>query len=567
MAGLRPQQILIRGRDWARHAVQSTPLILFGFFALLYLLGCQARTNNYDGMAMYLTTRSLVDHGTLAIDNPLDGRFGRDGLYYSKYGIGLSLVQIPFYLLGKLIALPAGDKSPQVIEFVTMLSNPLIMALSCLIFYFILRTLGYRRAISLRATLALGLATSFWPYSKTDFSEPLLTLCLLFAVLFMFCMRQPAISDRRVLTLSALAGGALGLAVLTKSLAIVFVPVFMIYEIYLSRRVLESPSWTRWLRMSVVLLAPVLAAVCVTLTVNTLRFGSPLITGYDSWDHPFNDVPWVVIPEMLIGPYRGLLFFDTLLFAGLVTLIILLFKGRHEIGLGAGIVAAAFFIYGSYGANLGWTGGPTWGPRYLVPIMPYLLFPMLAIGAFGRDKARLMVSTWLSPAVAQKGTLLLLLISVPIQVLGVITNYMVPALYYLPPSNFDDVRTSPILVAIWTVPLTLSFALTKRLPATGYASSDYPFGPPFPTNPHMPEFLGQFFPQSFWFTLFPHPPYVALVGILVLGPWIVLSARVLWRRAIPATDTDDFGSSVVMGSQTARGTIGGSRRFKLLRRL
>jgi hypothetical protein len=368
--------------------------------------------------------------------------------------------------------------------------------------------------------------------------------------------------------LSALAGGVLGLAVLTKSLAIVFVPVFMIYEIYLSRRVLEIPSWTRWLRMTLVLLTPVLAAVYVTLTVNALRFGSPFITGYDSWDHPFNERPWVVVPELLLGPWRGLLFFDTLLFAGLVALIVLLFKGRHEISLGAGIVAAAFFIYGSYGINGGWDGGPAWGPRYLVPIMPYLLLSLLAIGAFGLDQPRLMsLPRWLSPAVAQKGALLLVLISIPVQVLGVITNYMVPALYFSNqvPTYYpvDDVRTSPILLAIWTVPLTISFALTKRLPAKGYASSDYPFGPPFPINPHMPDTLGQFFPQSFWFTLFPHSPYVALAGILVLGPWIVLTARELWRRAMPTIGNHASASTIAVDSLIAKSATGDAHRLLL----
>src|SRR5215831_16843150 len=71
------------------------------FFSCLYILTYQGRTNSYDGQSMFATTRALVEDGTLAISSvsaSAFGTLGRHGHYYSKYGIGQSLVEAPLYL-------------------------------------------------------------------------------------------------------------------------------------------------------------------------------------------------------------------------------------------------------------------------------------------------------------------------------------------------------------------------------------------------------------------------------------------------------------------------------------
>jgi hypothetical protein len=203
------------------------------------MLTYQGRTNSYDGQSMFATTRALVEHGTLAISSVSANAFGtlgRDGLYYSKYGIGQSLAEMPLYLVGKLLGIGARSKAAQVAESVAMLTNPLIMAASCAVFYGIIRRLGYQRGTAIRTTIVLGIATSLWPYSKSDFSEPLLTLCLAVAVLCalqasrLLASKRATNSEngRELRRLDLLTGGALGIAVLAKDAAVIYVPVFLI---------------------------------------------------------------------------------------------------------------------------------------------------------------------------------------------------------------------------------------------------------------------------------------------------------------------------------------------------
>src|SRR5438132_10767766 len=62
-----------------------------------------------DGMVRYAVTQSLVERG--APDLPADfgarwGIKGQDGHYYTKYGLGQSLLAIPFFLVGKWLGNP-----------------------------------------------------------------------------------------------------------------------------------------------------------------------------------------------------------------------------------------------------------------------------------------------------------------------------------------------------------------------------------------------------------------------------------------------------------------------------
>lgn len=537
----------------------SVPGALFIFFACLYILTYQGRVNTFDGQSIFATTRALGDRASLAITHHSLGVRGVGNEYYSKYGIGQSLVELPFYLAGKVLGLFAGSRAPQVAEAVTMLVNPLLMAGVCATFYAVVCLLGMTRNTALRATLVLGIATSLWPYSKSDFSEPLLALCFLLATYWLLRPAQLVSTLERVddvkaylLRVDLLVGFVLGCAVLTKYAAIAFVPGFCLYTLL----TLPQPrSILLATRRLIAILVPVGIGGLGVLLVDTLRFGSPLVTGYASWDHPFSTPIERGLYGILISPYRGLVFYDPLLFVGLLCAPVLLWRWRREALLLANSVIISLLLYGSYVA---WDAGPAWGPRYLVPMMPFLMWPLLALGAFGgalpgRDPV-LLQGMARRLAVAASATLAV--VSTGIQFLGVAVNYYVHDNYWLvgaPGTTFlalkSSLAASPLATMLWALPMSLYYAFTKSFPASGYASSDYPFGPPFPTGPNMPQHLGDFFAQTFWFTLLPHPPLVFAVGAVVLGVGMVFSARVLlrhaWRLPPSKNDEDQRGASMM----------------------
>ncbi|PWT75486.1 MAG: hypothetical protein C5B60_05265 [Chloroflexi bacterium] len=533
------------------------------FFSCLYILTYQGRTNSYDGQSMFATTRALVEHGTLAISKVSANAFGtlgRDGLYYSKYGIGQSLAEMPLYLVGKLLGIGVRSKAAQVAESVAMLTNPLIMAASCAVFYGIIRRLGYQRGTAIRATIVLGIATSLWPYSKSDFSEPLLTLCLAVAV---FCALQASclLASKRAMAsegrcdlqrLDLCTGGALGIGVLTKDAAAIYVPVFLLYSLV----TLPDLSWRDprslalvprrlWLRRLIALLAPIIAAGILALLINILRFGSPLATGYAPGDRPFSGPVLDGLWGLLMSPRAGILFYDPLMFAGLLALPLLLRRQPLEALFPLGLFGGSLLFYAAYHS---WSGGSAWGPRYLVPALPYLLFPLLALGCFGPAAAS-SAPTFLPEQdrrlrlLARGVTIVVVGISAGVQFLGVSVNYLMEDAYRLLSLHrfgnlISSLPASPLALSLWTLRLSLQYAFLHTF-APGYASTQYPFGPPSPIAPSMPESAGVYPLQFFWFTLTPAPLWAFAVGAVVLGGGMLLSARVLLRFARAESDGGD----------------------------
>ena len=85
-----------------RWLISTIPGLLFVLFSCLYLLTYRGRSLSYDGISMLATTRAIATRGSLAIGHWGPSTLGRDGLLYSKYGIGQSLVELPGFVVGKV---------------------------------------------------------------------------------------------------------------------------------------------------------------------------------------------------------------------------------------------------------------------------------------------------------------------------------------------------------------------------------------------------------------------------------------------------------------------------------
>lgn len=528
--------VIGRGWAWVRERASAPPGLIFIFFACLYVLTCQGRVNAYDGQSMFATTRALADHGSLAISSAL-GVPGRNGLYYSKYGIGQSLAELPLYLMGKLVGVVAGSKGAPVAELFAMLTNPLLMALTCALLFGCIRTLGYTLETSVRATLVLGTATSLWPYSKVDFSEPLLTCCLVGAGLCLLLAERAGArrEQTRMFRLDLLAGVALAVAILTKYAAVIYLPVFVLYATLTLPRPISA---VRWLKRQTALLGPVVVAGCCDLAINALRFGSPFITGYGAGDRPLTGSPTRAVWGLLVSPYRGLLFYDPILFVGMLCLPLLLWRRPREAVLPIGLFVVSLAVYGTY---LAWDGGSGWGPRYMIPALPFLIWPLLSLGLFGpREDAAVSARhdvpvPKMSARLRSLGLRLSVALAATIQMLGVMVNPQINDFYWNGTAQSlvalkATLQASPLAMAIWTLPMSLRFSFTHTFPVHGYASADYPFGPPFPTAPGMPHALGAFYIQFFWWTLLPSSSLTFGVGLVALGTGMALALRGLRRR-------------------------------------
>jgi 4-amino-4-deoxy-L-arabinose transferase-like glycosyltransferase len=375
-----------------------TALYVFLFFGSLYFLSNSGDFLISDGEVMFQTTVRLASGKGLALapDPGLPQIVpGRDGLYFSKYGLGTPMAAVPLYLAGRALAklLPGAD--PMGLgHFMVAQLNVLASTASVTLVFLTGSLLFSTRGRALLVALIYGLGTSVWPYSGVFFSEPLLGLCLLTA--FYAALRYRLEGHPRWLLV---AGAALGYSVLVKVSAVVLLPLFFGYLAMAWKAKAHEKLWD-----PVLLSVPMAAAACLVLWHNYLRFGNPLDNGYagESFSTP-----------LLVGLY-GLLFSSgKSVFVYSPPLVLapwglgkLLRKVGPEALLAIALAIVTLLYYSGWWA---WYGGWCWGPRFLVPAVP---FAVLGLGAL----------PWGNLWVKACGALLLIL-GAGVQLLGVLVDF------------------------------------------------------------------------------------------------------------------------------------------------
>jgi hypothetical protein len=364
-------------------------VVLLTFFLFLYLLTANGRIDSGDGEAIYQVTRSTVEKRAFAIPPPppeekfydsfgreipeelLDGggaygAWGADGRYYSKYGIGQSLIAIPLYLGGLILgrAVP----SPGIhffTRFSTAMLNPLVSALVCVLIFGLCTQLGFPTRSAFTLTLVYGLGTIAWPYSKTFYSEPLVTMFLLASVYALVFLKNTGRIARLLL-----AGALWGASIMVKLTALIVAPALIVYLVARwrekgqhSRDLVGNLAW---------LLAPVLGSVSVIFWYNAVRFGSGFDTGYRA-------VNWSLtggamgLYGLLFSSGRGLFLYMPIVILSVPALLDFYKQHKWEAALFSLIIAAYTLFHSAYSS---WEGGGVWGPRLLLPMIPFLILPL-----------------------------------------------------------------------------------------------------------------------------------------------------------------------------------------------
>ncbi|MBN1977762.1 MAG: glycosyltransferase family 39 protein [Anaerolineae bacterium] len=349
------------------------------FLLLIYLLLTSLRIGSGDGETIYQATRSFVEGRGFAIPPPspdavvLDpfgepippeklrgggpyGAWGSDGRYYAQYGVGQSLLAVPFYLLGRGIhRLTGWGTEGFVTRAAVMLLNPVALAGAGGVLYCLARRLGYGGGAAVGVALVAGLATPLLVYGETFFSEPLVALALLVAVWAALAGSEGAASAW------INCGAALGVAVLVKPVAAVAAPAFLVFA------ALRKEG--RW-RAVTLLASPLALALAGVGCYNVARFGSPFDTGYRTaaWGVP----PWVGLAGLLWSPGKGLLWYCPPVLLGLAGFVPLMRRRPRAMILLGGVAGLYLLVHSVYNH---WHGSGAWGPRLILPILPLLILP------------------------------------------------------------------------------------------------------------------------------------------------------------------------------------------------
>ena len=346
---------------------------LLFFLVAVYLLSYSGGYHSSDEISLLSVTESLAKRGKLDTNQVWwlglqQGIFGDGGDLYSRKFLGTSLAALP---LGRLSLVVEGWGFVQT----AMLLNVLVTAAIGVLLFFYLHRLGHGLLVSLSCALLYGLATLAWPYSKYFFAEPLTALGLLAGAYFLRGYR-----DRGDVRDAVLAGAGLAVAVATQVTSAVTLPLFLCLFLYYVWEKREGRPFLGRLRSQAGALlglgAPLALALVLVGVYNQIRFGSPLNTGYLALPHESFSASWLTsIPGLLVSPGRGILLYSPILLASLAAWPSFYRRYRAEAILAATLVAAYLLLYGRW---FMWHGGFAWGPRTLVPILPFFALPLAA---------------------------------------------------------------------------------------------------------------------------------------------------------------------------------------------
>jgi hypothetical protein len=437
------------------------PLALGLLLLSVYLLTYSGQFHSSDGQAMFAVTESIVRRSDYDINQLLwmgqqQGAYGLDGELYCRKGIATSLLSLPLAWLGLVVPFWGMVQT-------TLLFNAVVTALTGALVYLYVNRLGYSASTSLILSLVFGLATPAWPYAKYFFSEPLAGLGLLATAYFLLRYR-----DGRQTSDTLWAGTSLGLAVSTRFANIITLPLLSLLLLaYIVPRdkgqgIRDKP------------LPPILAfALPLALTAlllggyNYARYGDVFQTGYLPQER--FSTPWLEgISGLLISPGRGLFLYAPVLLVSL--LAIPAFFKRHHLEAALALLVSTFYIL-LYGRWFFWHAGYAWGPRFLVPIVPFAVILMAPL------IARLSGKGWLAFAA-------ICLISVAIQILGLSVDFTLfqegllfrfRDLRMFDPRTYFEFRFSPLLGQWALLRLeNLDFAWVRMIGSPPYLQVDWP---------------------------------------------------------------------------------------------
>ena len=363
----------------------KSDLAFLGLLAFLLVMTAGGHIVQGDEETMFRVTQSIFEKGRLDVGGEeivfpsqsahflpsndeliltTSGVPGRDGLYFSKYGIGQSIAAIPLYILGSWVddfrpddfhVRPQGWDSRL---WVAML-NPLVLAGCGWLAVSFGKALGYSTRTSRWIAFGAVFSTFLWPYVKTFYSQPGAAFMLLGAVTSAFRWKQ----TRKKAWLWWFSAACAGI-ILFRISAVLILPAFLIYFIFF----IPESRLRDWIFPFVLGTG---LALGITAGYNWLRFGSFLTAGYDeiAWTTPL----LYGLYGLLFSAGKGVVFYAPLLVLSLIAGILFASQHRGEavLILSLWVTYLAFYAPHNY-----WTGGFNWGPRFLLPVIPLAFIPL-----------------------------------------------------------------------------------------------------------------------------------------------------------------------------------------------
>jgi hypothetical protein len=387
--------------DTTRKTSKRLTVGVFFFFFFLNVLTSGGHLDWWDGTEAFLVTESMVmkHSAKLHPDIPTLGKMPFDIAYsvysnkviqtgntslnkdtitlepvYTVRSVFLSAIGVPFYHLALAISAPP-------IVVIGLFVNSMLITLTCVIVFGFSYEVYRKGWIALALSVIFGVCSFIWPYHTSFWVQPLQGLTLISGTYFLYKgiqyhrnfnlrqshSRQVQLVWDRATCFSFLAGILLGLSIFAHPTSIIFIPGFIAYTFLSSKRE----------RISIFIFF--LIALCVTSffvgLTNFLRFGSFTDFGYGYFGTLATHNGWAGLIGLLFSPGAGLVFYFPISILLVVAAKYMYFNNRGLLLLCIYVIIANWLYVGtlSFGFEpFAWSGAIAWGPRYFVPILPFI---------------------------------------------------------------------------------------------------------------------------------------------------------------------------------------------------
>jgi hypothetical protein len=319
---------------------------------------------------------SIVQNHALSIPRNGTDTIQYEGNNYVVYAPGYAFISLPIVELGLILGGP-NAQFPVYANFTGELFLAVAASVSSLLLYKISLFYTKSRSAALLAAFTLAFGTSVWPFAVEIYPHD---LSMLFSLLSVYLVLVYCKATIRPSWLLGMAGLALGLATFVEYAAGLFVFPLFVYLVLRGKRG-EGRSILSTLFGAETISFPaafVVAGFGTNFLYNYAIFRNPFLfpqQEYVKGLHFYLGDLAAHILFYLASPYRGILFFSPVLILG--------FYGLYRMSKTTSVRSDSILflslfclIWIFYSAWQDWDGGFSYGPRFLILGLPFLVIPV-----------------------------------------------------------------------------------------------------------------------------------------------------------------------------------------------
>ena len=251
--------------------------------------------------------------------------------------------------------------------FTFLFYGPVITAISTAILFAICRTYNFSIKIAITVAFLYGFTTMAWAYSSTILNVILVSM----TVLLSFYFYRKFVKNQNFFSL-IFCGFSLGASVLVRYDSFIIVVIILVFLI---GTILRNKSKLKNLTC---LLIPLFFCAIIFMGINYIQFGTFLEYSFKTESGyglgPISPIH-VGVFGLLFSPGAGLFIFSPILFTIFVSFFDFYKKDKSSFLIFSAYLVSMLVFFGNLET---WHGFVSWGPRYLLPVIPFLLIPLAA---------------------------------------------------------------------------------------------------------------------------------------------------------------------------------------------